>query len=102
MRARMAPVRIICAIVGLAVSMGLVRVQVGHAQSPELVSFAKITSATPLRDGIELRDGSTVMRITALRDDVVRIRASHRSPSGRCLLGGPAGSTFRVNRSHAG
>ena len=39
-------------------------------------SFSRITSAKPLPNGIELRDGPLTMRITALRDDVLRIRAS--------------------------
>jgi len=51
----------------------------GLAQSaPEapVLSFTKVTSLTSLPNGIELRDGALVMRIVALRDDVLRIRAS--------------------------
>jgi alpha-glucosidase len=44
--------------------------------SSGVVSFSTITSATPLPNGIELRDGALVMQITALRDDVLRVRAS--------------------------
>ena len=44
--------------------------------SAEGVSFSKITSVTPVPNGMELHDGPLIMRITALRDDVLRIRAS--------------------------
>ena len=50
--------------------------QVGATGSAETLSFSTITSAVPLPDGIELHDGLATMRITALRDDVLRIRAS--------------------------
>jgi alpha-glucosidase len=48
------------------------------AQAPpsRQLSFDRITQLSPLKEGIELRDGSLVMRITALREDVLRIRAS--------------------------
>jgi alpha-glucosidase len=52
------------------------RAQTRSADSSEAVSFSKITSVTPLAHGIELHDGSLTMHITALRDDVLRIRAS--------------------------
>ncbi len=39
-------------------------------------SFAAVTRATPLPNGIELQDGGMVMQITALREDVLRVRAS--------------------------
>ena len=41
-----------------------------------IVSFSHVTGVTPLPNGIELRDGPLLVRITALRDDVIRIRAS--------------------------
>jgi len=51
---------------------------VGLGTSPALAqTFAKVNSETALANGIELRDGSMVMQITALREDVLRIRASH-------------------------
>ena len=48
------------------------------AQAPpsRQFSFDRITQFSPLNNGIELRDGALVMRITALREDVLRIRAS--------------------------
>src|SRR5580698_4950576 len=51
-----------------------------NAQSPShLLSFSQVTAATPLSNGIELHDGALVMRITALRDDVLRIRAGRNN-----------------------
>ncbi len=44
--------------------------------SPGFTSFSTVTSATPLTNGIELHDGGLVMQISALRDDVLRVRAS--------------------------
>jgi alpha-glucosidase len=38
--------------------------------------FARITAATPLQNGIDLRDGDLRLQITALRADVLRLRAS--------------------------
>ena len=52
------------------------RAQTSSIGSSEAISFSTITSVTPLANGIELRDGRLTMQITALRDDVLRIRAS--------------------------
>jgi len=43
-------------------------------------SFDRVTNDAALANGIELRDGDMRMQITALRDDVLRIRASRSSP----------------------
>jgi alpha-glucosidase len=50
--------------------------QTRPASSPGVASFAAVTSATPLPNGIELHDGVLILQITALRDDVLRVRAS--------------------------
>src|ERR1700728_2364688 len=50
--------------------------QARPAGSSSVVSFATVTGATPLPNGIELHDGALIMQITALRDDVLRVRAS--------------------------
>ena len=50
--------------------------QIRPASSAGAFSFSSITSATPLPNGVELHDDSLVMQITALRADVLRIRAS--------------------------
>jgi len=58
---------------GVALSFVLVCLGVASAQT---ASFARVTSAEALPNGVELRDGEMRMRITALRGDVLRIRAS--------------------------
>ncbi|HEY1743231.1 MAG TPA: glycoside hydrolase family 31 protein [Granulicella sp.] len=75
MRARsLSAVIVFCAVLGV----GVTDVPVG-AQSPSnVLSFAHITGVTPLPNGVELHDGELVMRITALRDDVLRIRAGRK------------------------
>ena len=50
--------------------------QTSSDASPEIHSFSMVTSAAALPNGLELRDGALMMRVTALRDDVLRIRAS--------------------------
>jgi alpha-glucosidase len=63
----------------LCVGLGVASLP-ANAQSPSsLLSFSQVTSATPLPNGIELHDGTLVMRITALRDDVLRIRAGRNN-----------------------
>jgi len=77
MRFRTAPARNTCIfLLSLAATLGLVRAQSVPEIPTAAVSFAKVTGVTPLANGIEVRDGLLIMRITALRDDVVRIRAS--------------------------
>ena len=75
MRARsVSAVIVFCAVLGF----GITDVPVS-AQSPSnVLSFARVTAVTPLPSGIELRDGELIMRITALRDDVLRIRAGRK------------------------
>ncbi len=43
------------------------------------MTLEAVTSSHPLRDGIELQAGSATLRITALRDDIVRVRISSDS-----------------------
>ena len=77
MRFRTAPARSICIIAGFMVSVGLARAQPVPNGAGQISSFSQITQATPLDNGIELRDGTLLMQITAMRDDVIRLRASH-------------------------
>src|SRR6266481_3565364 len=44
--------------------------------SQRAITLEAVTSFQPLRDGIELRADSATLRITALRDDIVRVRIS--------------------------
>ena len=69
MRAGIAATQALCVVLA-AGSFGL-RAQAVKAS----VSFARVTAARPLPNGVELRDGPLVMQITALRDDVLRVRA---------------------------
>ena len=41
-----------------------------------ILEFSRITGDVALGNGLDLRDGSLTLRITALRDDVIRVRAS--------------------------
>jgi alpha-glucosidase len=61
---------------GVAIASVCACAQTSPVNSANSLSFSTITSIAPLSNGIELHDGSLTMRITALRDDVLRIRAS--------------------------
>jgi alpha-glucosidase len=50
--------------------------QTRPATPSRIASFSSITSASPLPNGVELHHGDLVMQITALRENVLRIRAS--------------------------
>src|SRR5438477_12316042 len=47
-----------------------------HAQAaaPPAVILDAVTNSKPLPDGIELQVGAAILRITALRDDIIRVR----------------------------
>src|SRR5690348_1334658 len=49
-----------------------------HAQTPETSQSAltidAVTSSEPQHDGVQIHSGSATLRITALRDDIVRVR----------------------------
>src|SRR5579885_947963 len=49
---------------------------VGSASHAQSTAFDRVTGASSLPNGIDLRDGQARMQITALRDDVLRIRIS--------------------------
>jgi alpha-glucosidase len=65
----------VCIPLLIALSMSPAR---GQAINPSggIIPFSRITSATPLPNGVEVHDGTLLMRVTALRPDVLRIRAS--------------------------
>ena len=46
------------------------------AASQSGTTLEAVTSSQPLRDGIEIHSGAAMLRITALRDDIVRVRIS--------------------------
>jgi alpha-glucosidase len=55
-------------------------IQLAHAQSAAtmrpVVALEAVTRSQPLRDGLEIKASAATLRITALRDDVIRIRIS--------------------------
>ena len=58
-----------------AISSTFVPAQTGADSQPD-VTLEAVTDSHPLRDGIELQAGTASLRITALRDDIVRVRIS--------------------------
>jgi len=51
-----------------------------NATGPQpAVGLESVTASEPLRDGIQIQAGSAVLRITALRGDIVRVRISPNS-----------------------
>ncbi len=72
-----APARHTCLLLGLIATVTILYGQMPASAPAGSVSFARVTAATPLANGIELRDRALILRITALRDDVLRIRAGN-------------------------
>jgi alpha-glucosidase len=71
MCARLAPAFVLCLLFRLPGLAASTPVQ----NDPEVAPFSRVTAVAPLPNGVELRDGSLIMRITALRSTVLRIRA---------------------------
>ena len=66
--------------------------------APE-VTVGNVTSSQPLRDGIEVQAGPVTMRVTALRDDIVRVRIFSGSASedaSWAVLSGPREKSVEV------
>jgi alpha-glucosidase len=63
----------------LSLCLGIATLAVGSspaqtaAVSQPATTLEGVTSSNPLRDGIELQAGSATLRITALRDDIIRV-----------------------------
>ena len=47
--------------------------------SPQQTTVSTVSSFQPIRDGIQIQAGEATMRITALRDDIIRVRISASS-----------------------
>jgi alpha-glucosidase len=77
MRVRFAPARYPCILLSTVASAGLIFAQADPSTPVDTLSFSRVTGVTPLANGIEVRDGALILRITALRDDVLRIRAGN-------------------------
>src|SRR5579859_8103851 len=50
-----------------------------EAASPVAVAVETVTGSEPLRDGIQIQAGAAILRITALRDDIIRVRIAPTS-----------------------
>src|ERR1700757_3517665 len=48
-------------------------------ESPAAVSLVAVSASESLRDGIQIQVGAAVLRITALRNDILRVRVSPNS-----------------------
>ena len=60
-------------------ALGVVAAVIVSAQTPATlptVSLDSVTASDPLHDGIQIQAGTATMRITAVRDDIIRIRLS--------------------------
>src|SRR5271168_5432144 len=66
----------LCAALAVGLAPSCTSAQSNPAHSPSILSFANVTGVSPLPTGVDLRDGPLLVRITALRDDVLRIRAA--------------------------
>ncbi len=73
------PCQALCLLLALGISCARAEPKPAASDgNPNLIVLASVTASTPLKDGIEIRSGSAVVRITALRDDVIRVRAGAR------------------------
>jgi hypothetical protein len=70
MRVQRIPLCTICIVLSPAMGIRTACAQAALAASAPILSFSRITASTPLPNGIELRDGALIMRITAMRADV--------------------------------
>ncbi len=68
--------------------------------SQPATTLEAVTSFHPLRDGIELQAGAATLRITALRDDIIRVRISPDSTlpedASWAVLPGPRSKSIEV------
>ena len=92
--------RFLAALLGLATALTLAATaQTPSASQPEVVLRA-ITSSQALHDGIEIHSGSASLRITALRDGVIRVRISADGAmpedASWAVLPGPRGESVDV------
>jgi alpha-glucosidase len=68
------------------------------APAPE-VTVGAVTSSQPLRDGMEIQAGVVTLRITALRDDIIRVRMAPGAlleDASWAVLAGPRGKSVDV------
>ena len=59
--------------IGAIISLNLAQAETRVASQPAMTLEA-VTSSQPRRDGIDIKAGAASLRITALRDDILRVR----------------------------
>ncbi len=69
------PLAILVVILTVALSSSVAQ----ESAPPGEVEVKAVTSSQPLHDGIQIEAGSATMRITALRDDIIRVRVASDS-----------------------
>jgi alpha-glucosidase len=82
-----------------AIALSFAHAQTGSALQPG-ITLEAVTNSQPQRDGIEIRAGSASLRITALRDDILRVRIAPGSTfpedASWAVLPGPRGKSVAV------
>ncbi len=63
---------IVCLVIAVVASISAS----GQPSSQPATTIAAVTGSQPLRDGVEIQAGSATLRITALGDDIIRVRIS--------------------------
>ena len=61
--------------------------QGSRIQTSDLISLDHVTSATALPNGVDVRDGKARIEITALRENVLRVRVSKTEKMPEMLRG---------------
>ena len=93
------PVLLVFALAFVAVSSADAAAQTSANPQPG-IALEAVSDSHPLRDGIELHAGPASVRITALRDDIVRVRISADSnlpeDASWAALSGPRGKSIDV------
>ncbi|HEY6770690.1 MAG TPA: TIM-barrel domain-containing protein [Candidatus Sulfotelmatobacter sp.] len=76
------------------------------ALAPSRIALESVASSQPLRDGVQIQAGSAQLRITALRDDIIRIRiapsSSFPEDASWAVLPGPKSKSIDVQPSQDG
>jgi alpha-glucosidase len=92
--------RFLVLLVGLATTLTVASPAQSAVPSQPEITLEAVTSSQPLRDGIEIHAGAATLWITALRDDILRVRIT---PDGImpedaswAVLAGPRGKSVAV------
>ena len=84
---------------GAAIALGSGHAQTAATSQPG-VTLEAVTGSTPRRDGIDIQAGPASLRITALRDDILRVRIAPGSDfpedASWAVLSGPRSKSVDV------